>query len=209
MKRKHSIHGLIYSLLFCLTILFPSTVFAETRTVTAHIPVSCTGKNTDEEFTYTLTGKTADQNVDKDVIKPSNSEKGSFDINYSYPGTYWYEIKQTSGSDAKTIYDNTVYKVAVYVTNGDAELQAEVIAYKDGHDEKVNELSFVNKRENDVKAINSTTNDIHKNAASVKTGDTANLRRNLFTVTLSFGMIILLLQKRRRVCNEKEKKRIN
>lgn len=220
MKYRYSMYGLVCGLVTCLMIcLSVTTVYADTGFVEVHIPVACVGENTSEKFEYVLKSKqTTYQTVSSDTLKLSNGQSGAFDITYTGEGRYTYEVIQAAGTDADTVYDSTVYKAIVYVTNESDGLVADVIAYRDGSDEKVSELTFKNVktiRDNKPADIVNPTNPVDsknltdtlyhpsrptgtdKNTADVQTGDMTDLKWYLYSTAVSLSAILLILRKRR------------
>lgn len=216
---KHKMYGMMYCLFLCITMLLPSMpVYADARSVMAYIPVVCVGENTDEEFVYTLESASKEhQNVDATELRLSDGKKGSFDVTYTYPETYRYKISQKAGSDADTTYDSTVYDAVVYVTeDSTGNLAAEVIAYKDGSDEKVDAMVFnnhhvkssgtsssVDTSANVIKSVSTVATSTNQSAPNVQTSDIGTLPVYIGGIILSALAVMLILSKKRRVRDEK------
>ena len=141
-------------------------VCAAEKTVEVKIPVSCTGENTTESFFYHLKAEPSEfQTLATDSLSLRDGETGSFSVLYTYPGTYHYTISQEKGTDEKTTYDETVYKVDVYVTEDeDGRMSAEPIIYLNGSSGKKPSAGFRN-----IKKL-----DTDKTIGNVKTGDRSN-----------------------------------
>ncbi|WP_049962354.1 Spy0128 family protein [Oribacterium sp. FC2011] len=61
------------------------------------------------------------------------------------PGDYEYEVRQISGNTDAYVYDDTVYRVIVAVRNNeDYNLEATVVAYKNGDKKAKQDIEFVN-----------------------------------------------------------------
>lgn len=181
-------------ILTCLVAVFMlfSTlpVYAAEKTVEVRIPVSCTGKNTKESFSYHLKAETSEfQTLTTDSLSLRDGETGSFSVLYTYPGTYHYTISQEKGTDKKTTYDETVYKVDVYVTEDeDGEMSAEPVIYLNGSNEKKQSASFIN-----VKKL-----DTNKTPGNVKTGDASDTAFWIATSGLSAMLIGIMILRRKK-----------
>lgn len=181
-------------ILTCLVAVFMlfSTlpVYAAEKTVEVRIPVSCTGKNTKESFSYHLKAETSEfQTLATDSLSLRDGETGSFSVLYTYPGTYHYTISQEKGTDKKTTYDETVYKVDVYVTEDeDGKMSAEPIVYLNGSNEKKQSASFIN-----VKKL-----DTNKTPGNVKTGDTSNTAFWIAASGLSAMLMGIMILRRKK-----------
>ena len=100
-----------------------------------------------------------------DSLSLRDGETGRFSVLYTYPGTYHYTLSQEKGTDKKTTYDETVYKVDVYVTEDeDGRMSAEPIIYLNGSNKKKPSAGFRN-----IKKL-----DTDKTIGNVKTGDRSN-----------------------------------
>lgn len=118
-----------------------------------------------------------------------DGETGSFSVLYTYPGTYHYTISQEKGTDKKTTYDETVYKVDVYVTEDeDGRMSTEPVIYLNGSSEKKQSASFIN-----VKKL-----DTNKTPENVKTGDTSNTAFWFATLGLSAMLIGIMILRRKK-----------
>lgn len=182
MCMKHKIYGLMCCLFLCVTMLIPSVnVYANdagTKSVTAHIPVVCVCKNAkdaDEDFIYTLKPASATyQIVNTTELKLSGGKDGSFDVTYTYPGTYRYTVSQEAGKDSDITYDTVVYDAVVYVTeDSTGKLAAEVVAYKSGSNEKADKIVFNNYHKISSSTSNSgnVSASMTQNAPNVQTSD--------------------------------------
>lgn len=118
------------------------------KAVAVQIPVSCEKTDTEEVFHYEIEGiQTAYEHPQVTKLDLRSEEKGEFWILYTYPGTYHYTVSQAKGTDAYTTYDDTIYKVDVYVTEqADGRLTAEPVLYREGANEKKEALTFTNIR---------------------------------------------------------------
>lgn len=181
-------------ILTCLVAVFmlfnTLPVYAAEKTVEARIPVSCTGKNTKESFSYHLKAETSEfQTLMADSLSLRDGETGSFSVLYTYPGTYHYTISQEKGTDKKTTYDETVYKVDVYVTEDeDGKMSTEPVIYLNGSSEKKQSASFINTKKLDT----------NKTPGNVKTGDTSNTAFWFATSGLSAMLIGIMILRRKK-----------
>lgn len=140
------------ALLFTLIFSSPVKALADDVTekeITAKIPVAVEKVESDEAYTFKITGGESEYELIKeDTISLKSGEKGFFEISFDYPGTYSYTVSQVAGTDDKTTYDNTTYNVDIYVTESeDGALFAQPVCYVDGSDEKKAELTFKNVKE--------------------------------------------------------------
>lgn len=121
---------------------------SEQKAVAVQIPVSCEKTDTEEVFHYEIEGiETAYEQGQVTKLDLRSGEKGEFWILYTYPGTYHYTVSQAKGTDAYTTYDDTIYKVDVYVTEqADGRLTAEPVLYREGAKEKKEALTYTNIR---------------------------------------------------------------
>ena len=184
----------IFTCLVAMLMLFSTLpVYAAEKTVEAKIPVLCTGKNTKESFSYHLKAETSEfQTLATDSLSLRDGETGSFSVLYTYPGTYHYTISQEKGTDKKTTYDETVYKVDVYVTEDeDGKMSAEPIVYLNGSSEKKQSAGFIN-----VKKL-----DTNKTPGNVKTGDTSNTAFWIAASGLSAMLIGIMILRRKKEDN--------
>lgn len=175
-------HIRIVTCLVAMLILFGVLpVCAAEPTVEVKIPVSCTGKNTNESFSYHLNAETKEfQKMAVDYLSMKNGETNSFSVLYTYPGTYHYTVTQSKGTDSKTTYDETVYTVDVYVTEDEnGKMSAEPIIYLKGSNEKKQSASFTNTKEVEVS----------KKTGSVKTGDM--VKDTLLVSFLGLGTVLI------------------
>lgn len=157
----------IFTCLAAMLMLFGTVpVCAAEKTVEAKIPVSCTGENTTESFSYHLKAETSEfQTLAADSLSLRDGETGIFSVLYTYPGTYHYTLSQEKGTDKKTTYDETVYNVDVYVTEDeDGRMSAEPVIYLNGSNKKKQSAGFRN-----IKKL-----DTNKTTGNVKTGDRSN-----------------------------------
>ena len=113
-------------------------------TIDAVIPVSCTAKNSNEEFKVSIKGDDGNQ-ASPETVYIKDGETENISVSFSTPGTYKYIVAQEAGGDNNTTYDKTVYNADVYVTENDSGvMSAETIVYKNGSDNKLPECNFTN-----------------------------------------------------------------
>ena len=165
-------------------------VCAAEKTVEAKIPVSCTGENTTESFSYHLKAEPSEfQTLATDSLSLRDGETGRFSVLYTYPGTYHYTLSQEKGTDKKTTYDETVYNVDVYVTEDeDGRMSAEPIIYLNGSNEKKQSAGFRNIRKLDT----------NKTTGNVKTGDRSNAAFWIAASGLSAMLMGIMILKRKK-----------
>lgn len=214
MCMKHKIYDLICCLFLCVTMLIPSVnVYANDagmKSVTAHIPVVCVCKNAkdaDEDFIYTLKPASATyQIVNTTELKLSGGKDGSFDVTYTYPGTYRYTVSQEAGKDSDITYDTVVYDAVVYVTeDSTGKLAAEVVAYKSGSNEKADKIVFNNYHKISSSISNSwnVSASMTQNAPNVQTSDTGTLLFYVVGIVISVLIVMLIFKqmfKRKKEC---------
>ena len=181
-KNKNFMTIFITSLLL---FLFSFQVFAEEASVIARIPVSCIGVNTAEEFQFIIIADSSEyQTVLKDTVFLKNEEMDCFETSYTYPGTYRYTVKQIIGSNDDMIYDETSYEVVVYVTSDEEGiLYAQPIIFKEGDNEKLESILFINER-----ILKGNNLDVTKN---IPTGD--HIFLSVIVYSLSFLISVLLI----------------
>lgn len=190
-KKGLSLKGLL--IFFCILImnLLPLSTWAASP-VEAKIPVSCIAGNTNEVFTVHLQIESEEfQHVEKTSLSLKGGDKDFFRINYTYPGTYRYQIYQDKGSDGNTTYDETVYVIDVYVTEDEnGVMHTEPVIFEKGNDGKCAEATFTNSKE------------VHKGtiAKPVNTGDATQMMMYILLIGISAGVlaILLCLMKRRK-----------
>ena len=163
-------------------------VCAAEKTVEAEIPVSCTGENTTESFSYHLKAETSEfQTLSADSLSLRDGETGSFSVLYTCPGTYHYTLSQKKGTDKKTTYDETVYNVDVYVTEDeDGRMSAEPVIYLNGSSGKKQSAGFRNIRKLD------------KTAGNVNTGDTSSTAFWIAASGLSTMLMGIMISRRKK-----------
>lgn len=163
-------------------------VCAAEKTVKAEIPVSCTGENTTESFSYHLKAETSEfQTLSADSLSLRDGETGSFSVLYTYPGTYHYTLSQEKGTDRKTAYDETVYNVDVYVTEDeDGRMSAEPVIYLNGSSGKKQSAGFRNIRKLD------------KTTGNVNTGDTSSTAFWIAASGLSTMLMGIMISRRKK-----------
>ena len=163
-------------------------VCAAEKTVEAEIPVSCTGENTTESFSYHLKAETSEfQTLSADSLSLRDGETGSFSVLYTNPGTYHYTLSQEKGTDRKTTYDETVYNVDVYVTEDeDGRMSAEPVIYLNGSSGKKQSAGFRNIRKPD------------RTAGNVNTGDTSSTAFWIAASGLSTMLMGIMISRRKK-----------
>lgn len=195
--------------MFLLFLMCPCRTDAS-ETVTAAIPVICRAEGSSEVFTVTLKQETADAGQAA-TLSLKSGESGAFRLQYGVPGTYRYSVWQEAGTDPEIKYDPVKYKVDVYVLSRDnGELYTEVVAYKDGADDKAAELEFVNepvKKETTVTPVvtgtshtsgtgtNRTSGTGSTSTRPVSTGDEQQAVPYLAAVVTAFICLLVICRK--------------
>lgn len=209
MKLSKGWMPLLSFLLFCtLTMsVFAAGSGAESDTASVSIPVSCTGKNTTETFTFWLKAESTDnQIIQNDSLSLKDGEEGKFVIRYTEPGTYHYTISQDKGTDAKTTYDDTVYAVDVYVMNDEqGVMTAEPVVYIKGSSGKKDKVSFVNQKKEAPPEKEDPSSDSQKKpesngpVSSIQTGDSnlSYLYAGLCAISGFLLLAMVMLKKRK------------
>ena len=115
--------------------------------VVAKIPVSCKASGINEEFTYTITAEESEAPMPKNaVLTLKDGEQGTFDISYTEPDTWHYEIHQNKPdkADDKVEYDKGKYTAIVSVgIKEDGSLYTETSIMKPGSTDKSISCTFV------------------------------------------------------------------
>lgn len=175
--------------LLAVVLIIQAKVTAADYSCTVEIPVRT-------EIDGTSAPKGTETNIILEAVDPSNpmpeftnmiftdAEKKSFGpITYTVPEDYQYRIYQEKGNAEHFIYDDTIYTVTVRVTNADdGGLQAVIWAIKDGEENKVDEITFINK-------YNPPT-------PEVSTGDTANINEIMSIMGISLLCIVFIYTKK-------------
>lgn len=190
------------SILLCMILVMLGVVslrhiaYAETP-VSVEIPVTMTGKNTDEAFRCVIqSDETSHLQIEKDELTLKDGESGTFRITVDYPGNYTCTIRQEKGTDSRTQYDDTVYQAGIYVTEDNSgSMKAEPILFKDGSDEKEAEASFMNTKTIPEKQTENKTD--NKTNPSVQTGDDTPLAGWMILLCGSICMVIGLASKKK------------
>lgn len=228
MLMKHKTYGLLCCLFLCVVMLSPSVKAyasdSNIRSTNVSIRVMCVCEDESKEFTYVLSPETTlYQKIDKTTFTLSCNHAESFGITYTCPGTYRYTITQMVGTDNMVTYDMSEYHVVVYVTDdGSDVLMANVVAYKDGSDEKVDDISFrnvchgsgqnrlnsdstikpsVQPTSTDMKASNVMISQ-NQSVSNVQTSDTKTMSVYLICMMIDALIIALILIRKRGASDE-------
>ena len=123
-------------------VLLSCPVYADTQNpgVAVDIKLSCTARGISDAFTYVLT----DEGGNGDTISLTDGQTGFFNKEYSDVGVYRYTLHQESGASKNIQYDDTIYKVDVYITNEEEGLSAVCAVYESGSNSKVDHPGFIN-----------------------------------------------------------------
>ena len=209
-------------LISLLAILAASCPAMASEPAVTELPVICRAEGIEETFTYEIEplDNVEGQEIPKNILSLRNNESDAFQLRFNIPGTYGFIIRQENGTNREVNYDDSVYRVNVYVlSNDDGELYTEIIAYIDGHDEKESEISFTNtpvkkaatltptqkpmptqqaagqrtERTNDIKTTSTTSG----TTGTVKTGDEQRTAVYMVLSIISLITIIYILKKGR------------
>lgn len=124
-----------------LVVLSSCPVYASSQQgAVLDLKLSCTAKGIPDEFAYVLT----DEGGNKDTISLRDGQTGSFVKEYTDVGVYRYTLAQESGTSKDIKYDDTVFRVDVYVTNEEKGLSAACAVYERDSDSKVDQPGFIN-----------------------------------------------------------------
>lgn len=190
-------------LLLIILCLMTTPVYAA-GTIDAVIPVSCTAKNSNEEFKVSIKGGNGNQ-ASPETVYIKDGETENVSVSFSTPGTYKYIVTQETGSDSNTTYDKTVYNADVYVTENDSGvMNAETIVYKNGSDNKLPECNFTNTVSITTPAAGSDS-DIGASEKSGSSSTTSGINTGVITHEAFYAMagllgiaVMLITAKRRR-----------
>ncbi|MDO5811452.1 MAG: FctA domain-containing protein [Bacillota bacterium] len=184
--------------MFCSTKV--SAIGNTNNSISVRIPVYCEQTNATETFHYQIQSTRSNHvKLNSTEIDLKSNETKYFAIDFNYPGTYHFFVKQVSGNNQQIKYDKSVYCVDVYVSeNENGFLFAEPILYLKDSDAKVAQLHFKNIQES---APVVSLNDVIKN--TTKTGDTTNLITWIVMLMVSsillIGFILWKINKRKEV----------
>lgn len=137
-----------------LTLLPGVPLKADEKSASVIIPITCVGENTDESFKFNIEPNKDNTNhfkIKQESLTLKNSEKGSFEIEVSKVGNYFFTITEEKGSDKDTAYSSDKYTANVDVIFEDNELKAVVVVYKNDDKTKVSELVFTNVKKKEDK----------------------------------------------------------
>lgn len=190
-------------LLLIVLCLMTTPVYAA-GTIDAVIPVSCTAKNSNEEFKVSIKGDDGNQ-ASPETVYIKDGETENVSVSFSTPGAYKYIVTQETGSDSNTTYDKTVYNADVYVTENDSGvMNAETIVYKNGSDNKLPECNFTNTVSITTPAAGSDS-DIGASEKSGSSSTTSGINTGVITHEAFYAMagllgiaVMLITAKRRR-----------
>lgn len=154
----------------CLLLACAPAFAAYETTATIPVTVRQTGPITRQTYRFVLApaegeegNPMPDEGVENgkavlEITTDRYETKDNFEIRYTRPGVYTYTLRQEAGTDYRTTYDSTEYKVVVYVVNdGKGGLEATTVAYRKGSEKKCDDIVFVNDREPDPTASPSPT----------------------------------------------------
>ena len=150
------------------------------------------------EFQYIMTCEEAKAPMPEETSEGTytftlkDNEKKVIEIAYEHAGVYYYNLKQqVSDKKEKVSYDETNYKVAVYVTNADnGGLDTQVVV-KNPDGTKSAEAFFHNSYTGDNPAKGNTI---------VKTGDTQNIILWCSIAAIAVAVFFLAVFIRRKKC---------
>ena len=173
--KKNILKILIVALL--LTLALPVAAYAAGESVTVEIPFTVN----DDPGTVTM--KALDGAPAPEKRSFSGEKAGTFVLSCTKPGDYWYTIKET-GSAFGIKYDETVYKVRVYVQWNEKTNKLELVEWfmiADGESHKKGSADFTNFKVGDLTIENEI-----KGATTVKNSDgTETVIVNEFEITFT------------------------
>lgn len=183
----------------------PVKAEAASQKTVAKIPVSQTFEiknqapdGLNREFQYIMTCEETKVPMPEETSEGAytftlkDNDKKVIEIAYEHAGVYYYNLKQqVSDKKDKFSYDETNYKVAVYVTNADnGGLDTQVVV-KNPDGTKSEEAYFHNSYTGDKPAKGNTI---------VKTGDTQNIILWCSTAAIAVVVFFLAVFIRRKKC---------
>lgn len=193
-------------LLLIALCLMTTPVYAA-GTIDAVIPVSCTAKNSNEEFKVSIKGGNGNQ-ASPETVYIKDGETENVSVSFSTPGTYKYIVTQETGSDSNTTYDKTVYNADVYVTENDSGvMNAETIVYKNGSDNKLPECNFTNTVNITLTPADGSNSDIGASEKSGSSSTTSGINTGVITheafyaMAGLFGITVMLITAKKRMKN--------
>lgn len=179
-------------------------------TIDAVIPVSCTAKNSNEEFKVSIKGDDGNQ-ASPETVYIKDGETENVSVSFSTPGTYKYIVTQESGDDNNTTYDKTVYNADVYVTENDSGvMSAETIVYKNGSDNKLPECNFTNTVNITPTPAAGSDSDIGASEKNGSSSTTSGINTGVITheafyaIAGLFGITVMLITAKRRRKNGRQ-----
>ena len=155
-----------------------------------------TGDETPDDRTFWFGIEAVKDNAEDAVITSTKTSivgegsTGFGQIRFTKAGTYRFVITETKGSDSGYTYDESRWVLTVTVKDVDGVLAVDSAVYTKSGTEETNTQAagFVNRYDAAKSA-----------AAAVKTGDSADFRRNIALLTGSAVLLgVLLLGRRRR-----------
>ena len=126
-------------------------------------------------------------------------------VTYGEVGTYQYRISQDTDSAERFNYDRTAYLVDVQVIRrGDGTLTAEVVAKREGKQEKSDAIRFDNRYDAPKNQSSGGSGGHRSTVRAVRTGDTQQPLMWLLTAGAAVMAIALIIRKS--IAKKREKK---
>ncbi len=196
---------------FILSLWLPVKTEAAEKSCTLTIPVQVevSGENIPggKDYKVTLEAVTKNAPLPIETVK-TRTGAGTITfgpVTYGEVGTYQYRISQDTDSAERFNYDRTAYLVDIQVIRrGDGTLTAEVVAKREGKQEKSDAIRFDN-RYDAPKNQSSGGSGGHRSAVrAVRTGDTQHPLMWLLTAGATAMAIALIIRKS--IAKKREKK---
>lgn len=184
------------------------TAFAADDPVSVSVPVevSLSGTLPDKAEDFTVEVEAADasspmpEGAENGVysMTVTGAAKTSFTISYDRVGVYEYTVSQVAGSTKDVKYDDTIYKLTVYVTNKEdySGLEVSAVLYPNEETAKDPSAAFLNVYPTVVPSQSPTP-------TTPKTGDDFNLSMYVALAAVSAIVIISLAITGRRKNHER------
>ena len=194
-NKMTSLIRVMAAMMACVAVLGYSVAFTRAtnsyKPVDAYVPFSSEKADVENGGTYEFVIEPLDENSPKpmqDVIRLDGSGSANFGIRIDEPGTYEYNVYEKAGNNSDIVYDDTVYLVTLFVTNGEnGELDYQIILT---NEDKV--------KPTEMKFVNSASRSKKKMDPIVKTGDMESTWDKAAWVLLIAGALLLLLAPRRK-----------
>ena len=138
--------------------------------------------------------------IEKTDITVGDGGEGKFVIGYDEPGTYQYQISQTTTNKVKNVvYENAVYNVTLFIASKeDGTLYHEFAVFKGDNTKKEEKITFTNKKKEKKDVKKSTTGGKGGKGGGAKTGDESEIEKWSLITAAGTIMLIIVLRNRNR-----------